>query len=169
MNAIAWLRRRQPGFDELKPEAVEQISQFSLLWTYFEAKVLETNATAAKIVAVSNEIVANGADQRDEVTASLQHFRERCVEEDRFNYHFDQLHFRQSDRQQLVADVLLGKSEAKQDQLAAALLIVLRLRNNLFHGLKWAYELRDQQENFRLATELLVAACELHDHYAARV
>lgn len=169
MNATEWLRSRQTGFGELKPEAVEQISQFSLLWTYFEAKVLETNATADKIVAVSNEIIANGAGQRDEVTASLLHFRERYVDGDVFNYHFSQLHFRRNDKQQLVSDVLLGTSEAAQDQLAAALLIVLRLRNNLFHGLKWAYELRDQQENFRLATELLVAACELYDRYAARV
>lgn len=167
MNAIEWLRRRQPGFDELKPEAVEQISQFSLLWTYFEAKVLEMNATADKIVRVSNEIIANGASQRDEVTASLRHFRERYVDGDGFNYHFEQLHFRRSDKQQLVADVLLGKSETTQDQLAAALLIVLRLRNNLFHGLKWAYEMRDQQENFRHSTELLIAACELYDRYAA--
>lgn len=40
MNATEWLRSRQTGFGELKSEAIEQISQFSLLWTYFEATVL---------------------------------------------------------------------------------------------------------------------------------
>lgn len=35
-----------------------------------------------------------------------------------------------------------------RDRILALLIIVWRLRNNLFHGAKWAYGLRDQRENF---------------------
>ncbi|MET4218881.1 hypothetical protein ABIB00_004102 [Bradyrhizobium sp. LB14.3] len=36
------------------------------------------------------------------------------------------------------------------------------MRNNLFHGAKWAYGLRDQRENFTHANNVLMRLLERH-------
>jgi hypothetical protein len=46
--------------------------------------------------------------------------------------------------------------------MLAFLMIVGRLRNDLFHGKKWAYELRDQRENFTHANGVLMRILEHH-------
>lgn len=43
----------------------------------------------------------------------------------------------------------------------ALLQIAMGLRNNLFHGLKWQYRLRDQFHNFSHANAVLMAAIDL--------
>lgn len=45
---------------------------------------------------------------------------------------------------------------------AAALIIVYRFRNNLFHGTKWGYGIRGQFDNFRHANDVLMAALDVH-------
>jgi hypothetical protein len=41
-----------------------------------------------------------------------------------------------------------GEAADLSEVAAALLIIVYRLRNNLFHGVKWAYEIQGQLENF---------------------
>jgi site-specific DNA-cytosine methylase len=45
--------------------------------------------------------------------------------------------------------------------LQALLLIVLRLRNNLFHGEKWAYGIAGQRQNFQHACAVMMATMDL--------
>ena len=72
-----------------------------------------------------------------------------------FNHRFAHLNFRPNDRQALVEVVLLGNEQTPTEVIKALLIITFRLRNNLFHGLKWAHEMRDQQSNFEQATSVL--------------
>ena len=59
-------------------------------------------------------------------------------------------------------------SNADVAEVAAALLIIVyRFRNNLLHGVKWAYEIRGQFENFRHANAVLMQAIELHEQSVA--
>ena len=71
------------------------------------------------------------------------------------------LNLRRNDHPDLIKRMLLGKVERPSELLAAALIIVLRYRNNLFHGLKWAYGLRGQRQNFETAIALLIAVAEM--------
>ena len=45
---------------------------------------------------------------------------------------------------------------------AALLLIVHRLRNNLFHGPKWSYGIADQRANFDNANLVLMATIDMY-------
>jgi hypothetical protein len=54
--------------------------------------------------------------------------------------------------------VLEGTNNQSADSVAALLIVVYRLRNNLFHGEKWAYEMKDQRSNFEQANEVLMKA-----------
>jgi len=58
--------------------------------------------------------------------------------------------------------VIEGANHDPRDRILALLMIVWRLRNNLFHGAKWAYQLRDQRENFTQANSVLIRMLEQH-------
>ena len=68
-----------------------------------------------------------------------------------------------NDSPELVCAVLKGENTNHADVVAALLIVVLRLRNNLFHGVKWAYGIRNQLANFINANTTLMAALEIHD------
>lgn len=61
----------------------------------------------------------------------------------------------------LFEEVLSEARDGGADVLKALLLIILRLRNNLFHGVKWQYFLQDQFENFSHANGVLMPAIGL--------
>jgi len=140
--------------------------EFSFLWSLFEAETLDTNASAAAIVALTKQWHANGLLTEDTFVEQLAYFRNRYCPEGEFTHHFAHLHLRPTDQPDTVARVLQGGG-ADRDELAAALLIIAyRFRNNLFHGVKWAYGIKGQLENFRHASALLTRAIELHQQSA---
>ncbi len=154
MVQLADIERIAPGVAHLSPEEHEALQRFTLLWTLFEAQVLENNASVRKICEkianIDPEIIGGGWFQEQ-----LTYFSNRYTEEGRTNYRFDNLHLRNNDNPDLVREVLTGKDAAPDSQLIACLTIVYRFRNNFFHGIKWAYGLRDQLDNFTHSSSLL--------------
>jgi len=69
---------------------------------------------------------------------------------------------RENDNEPLVVSVLKGENNNPADIVGALLIIVFRLRNNLFHGAKWAYGIAGQLDNFSNANEVLMAALDTH-------
>lgn len=59
--------------------------------------------------------------------------------------------------------MLKGETTDVADVAAVLLIIVYRFRNHLLHGLKWAYEIRGQFENFTHANAVLMRAIELQE------
>jgi hypothetical protein len=72
--------------------------------------------------------------------------------------HFESLRLRPRDEPELVLAVLNRTNEDIVDKVFALFMVVYRLRNNLFHGYKWAYRLRDQKSNFENASRVLMVA-----------
>jgi hypothetical protein len=60
----------------------------------------------------------------------------------------------------MVRDVLDGIETAPRATIAAVLINIYRYRNNLFHGVKWGYELADQLDNFTHANNALMKALD---------
>jgi hypothetical protein len=56
--------------------------------------------------------------------------------------------------------VLRGEKRDPASQLLAVLIIVYRLRNNLFHGLKKVDGLNDQADNLNMACRTLASVLE---------
>jgi hypothetical protein len=75
---------------------------------------------------------------------------------------FHELHLRSNDHPELVQKVVRGQSSDDVEILSALLIMVFRLRNNLFHGVKWSYGIRGQLDNFRNANDLLMSVMEMH-------
>jgi len=77
-------------------------------------------------------------------------------------HHFPFLNLRPSDHPDLVQAVIEGTNDNPRDRVLSLLMIVWRLRNNLFHGAKWAYELRGQRDNFTHANCVLMRMLDRH-------
>ena len=148
MNAIEWLDQNAPGFSNLSGHERDAIMHFALLWSLFEANALKTHGNAKAIVDLAGYWAAEGDLTHDSFDVPLAYFRNRYVENEEFSYHFGHLNFRDGDKQVLVERVLKGESDDPADIAAAVLIIVYRYRNNYLHGVKWAYELKGQLDNF---------------------
>lgn len=147
MLAEEWLERSQPGYRELAHGERSAVAGFSIIWSVFEAAALSGNGSVrsiSQLIDGSRDLLVDSAPFQP----SLDYFRDRYVSEGAINFRFDGLNFRRNDNRELVEAVLLGDIDDHAEKVKALLIIVFRLRNNLFHGLKWAYEMRDQQANF---------------------
>lgn len=154
MVQLADLERIAPGVVNLSPEEYEALQRFTLLWTIFEAQVLESNASVRKITdvitALDPQVIDGGWFQEH-----VRYFSNRYVENAETNHRFDDLFLRKNDNPELVSSVLKGENIEPKFQLIVCLIIVYRFRNNFFHGRKWAYGLQDQYENFTHSACLL--------------
>ena len=158
-----WLDRYAPGLQALTQEERDAITNFAFLWTMFEARVLGARASANSIVEAVRRWAGNGLLALDTFEQEIAYFRGRYVADGQFTYHFNHLHLRQNDEPVLVKKVLAEEDSAPEEIAAAVLIIVYRYRNNLFHGVKWSYELQGQFENFIHANTALMRAIELHE------
>jgi len=163
MTIPTWFQQYAPGLQALTVEERDAITHFSFLWTMFEARVLKTRASANAIIEASRWWAGNGLLAADTFGREVAYFRDRYVVDGTFTYQFEHLYLRRNDAPALVKKVLAGEDAAPEEIAAAALIIVYRFRNNLFHGVKWSYELQGQLDNFTHANAVLMQAIELHE------
>jgi hypothetical protein len=158
MNPIEWLDQNAHGFVVL-PEADRlAILHFALLWSLFEAKALHTNASADSILALVREWAAQERLKVEGFANSLDYFRQRYFQNGVATPQFGGLLLRKNDYPDMVREVLIGANNDPADAVAALLIVTYRLRNNLFHGTKWAYGIQGQLNNFEKASEALMSA-----------
>jgi len=62
-----------------------------------------------------------------------------------------------------VVEQVLRREPATAVQVTTALMIIVyRLRNNLFHGNKWSDGIHDQRANFQNANQILMVLMDMH-------
>jgi hypothetical protein len=86
---------------------------------------------------------------------NFQYFKNRYTENGTTNGRFEHLNFRNGDRKEFVANVLLSNENVTSDIVLALSIIVFRYRNNLFHGSKNFMQIALQEENFRNANQVI--------------
>lgn len=155
MNIFEDIERIAPGVAGLSSGELIALHRFTIMWTLFEFQFLASNASARQIKEKTGVLFDKGILQDVWFKPQLDHFVNRYVTDGKTNKKFDDLHLRRGDDPDLVKAVLLGQNKNSKDELSACLIIVYRFRNNFFHGLKWAYGLKEQQENFEQSIELL--------------
>ena len=159
MISIEEIENIAPGVAHLSKSEHDVLYRFTLLWTLFEAQALDNEGSVRKITSVVNEIEPQ-VIKESWFNEQLHYFMNRYIENGKTNYRFEHLHLRKNDNRELVELVLLGKTEDIVDQLIVCLTLVFRFRNNFFHGIKWAYGLQEQFENFEQAVRLLKTCLE---------
>lgn len=159
-----WLEARAPGFRDLPEVDRRAMFDFAFLWSLFEAQVLEEKVNPNRIRQKVIEWDAAGILRVDLYNNELAYFKDRYIADGALTYHFPLLKLRSSDYPEIVRAVIEESTNDPCDRMLALLMIVWRLRNNLFHGAKWAYEFRDQRANFIQANSVLMRLLERHGH-----
>jgi hypothetical protein len=158
----AWLEARAPGFQDLTDDDRRAIFDFAFLWSLFEAEIMEANASVDQITEKVDAWVAADMLGANLYDTELLYFRNRYFADGEFTYHYPFLHLRKSDHPELVEAVLQSANNDPRDRILVLLMIVWRLRNNLFHGAKWAYQIKGQRDNFTHANAVLMRVLERH-------
>lgn len=161
MNAIEWLNNNAPGFAALTEEERAAPMHFSLLWSYFESQALNTSASVNAIDAWIRDLHTKGKLDSDELSHSLDYFKRRYFHNGELTHHFDGLLLRKNDNRALVERVVRGNGNGEAEDAIGLFIIIYRLRNNLLHGEKWAYHLRDQKDNFSAASHSIMSVMEM--------
>ncbi|WP_084376616.1 hypothetical protein [Pseudomonas mucidolens] len=157
-----WLEARAPSFRRLPDLDRRVIFDFAFLWSLFEAQIMENHARTDRIRDRIDAWTLDRTLGAELYEGELAYFRNRYYADGELTHHFPHLKLRPSDHLSLVQEVVEGVNDPPRDRMLALLMIVWRLRNNLFHGEKWAYELRDQRENFSHANSILMRILERH-------
>lgn len=162
MNPTAWLEKTVPGFRLLSEPERAAIKDFAVLWTVYEGNVLNASASATAIIRAAKSLASAGRLSLDQLSPAIRYFLGRYFNGVELTDAFLGLHMRRSDHPQLVEAVLRGGSKDEAEILSAILIIIYRLRNNLFHGVKWTYGVRNQLDNFQNANVVLMWVIEAH-------
>ena len=159
-QVMTWLLNRAPGFDLLSNEERTAIADFSLLWPLFEARILRTQGSASEICRAVAAWQEAGTLDPGAFATALAYFQDRYFAGGDVTGYWHGLHFKNNDRAPMVRAVLDGSDTDPVHVMAAILIIILRYRNNLFHGIKWHAQLQDQLGNFTTANRVLMQVLE---------
>lgn len=161
MQIIEWLCQRADGLGHLTDAERESAINFALLWMYFEARLVHTEANADTLMDLVDRLESAISLDVQPISHCYDYFRNRYWNGGVPSDYVTGL--RMSSK--LAGEVLprLENPPDARGKLIACLLIILRYRNNLFHGNKLLYGLEGQQQNFVHATQLLLEVIALND------
>lgn len=77
MNELDWLKNEESGFRDLQKQDHDAIMYFSLLWSLFEAKALNTSGSAGAIIEAAKKWDATGILKKDSFTDEATYFQNR--------------------------------------------------------------------------------------------
>ena len=157
-----WLMQNAPELFQLKQEELSAITHFLFLWSLYEAEILNCHSSAKAIEKATKQLAKEGLLTNDIFEPQINYFRNRYYVRGEFTCYFKDLNLRRNNSPELVKEVLRGVNSNLNDVVSALLIIVYRIRNNLFHGLKWSYNLSGQLENFYQSNATLMKAIDLH-------
>jgi hypothetical protein len=160
-SAKHWISNNCYGGETLKPEAIEVISDFTLMWNVFEGALCNNHANIQKFERLATAIIAQCVSLPVEIQDAVRFWSARYLTDRKFNNRFYGLHFRPNNRQEHVEAVLRRETDDPQGQLLAVMIIIYRLRNNLFHGLKQIDSLNEQMRNLATASHALAAIVQI--------
>ncbi|MFD1711380.1 hypothetical protein FVQ98_18535 [Ottowia sp. GY511] len=158
-SASEWIARNTRGGVHITAETQTAVSNFTTMWNFFESALCENRASVAAFEKLMSRC------QPDAFPKDIAHTLVECITFWRFRYRtphgfgdrFSNLHFRKSDRRDLVESVLSSDTAPAADELLALMIIVYRIRNNLFHGLKSFEKLNEQTKNLDNASRCMAA------------
>jgi hypothetical protein len=148
--------------DSLSPESLQTVRDFTLLWMFYEGSVFGTHYESAKM----KDLVVRGELSLRDLDSHWDYFRRRYLSSPRiFSAQFDQLTISpQSAKDRAHLEQLLNEpTPTDAERTIAVLLIVFRLRNNLFHGIKRVGSLNEEREVLSRANQVLEDVLRLQD------
>ncbi|MEW4567006.1 hypothetical protein AB1L88_03980 [Tautonia sp. JC769] len=162
-DAVKWIEVNMQGGQDLTPEAIEAVTNFTLMWNLFEGLVCDNRANVGTFEAFAGRVdfTRPPLNRFEQFDKCLSFWKSRYCTPAGFNDRFQGLNLRDNDRPKLVKEVLEDKNVDEKSKLLACMIIVYRLRNNLFHGIKTLMMLNDQVSNLNTASQCIGSILKL--------
>lgn len=154
---LEWINNRFNT--NLNESNLYNVKNFALIWNIFEGRICDSHFTIGLIEERLTDIEFNIED----FEPFISYFKDRYTTNGEMNNSFHYLYFRNGDRRDFVQRVLLGEEIPIKDCVLATTIIVYRLRNNLFHGLKEMHSIDGQRDNFNNANQFLMKLVDVLD------
>jgi hypothetical protein len=161
-SAKHWIATNCRGGHALKHDSVDVVSSFTLMWDIFEGAVCSNHANILAFKKRANKIAQRRLLPQD-IEDGVRFWRQRYVTGAKLNNQFERLNFRPPDCREHVEAVLRSEKDDPESRLLAVMIVIYRLRNNLFHGLKEIDTLNDQLPNLTMACRVLAAIVEVSE------
>lgn len=139
---------------ELNDKLVVEIGKFAILWNLFEKNYCNCFCKEQIIYSISGRIYISDESQRR--FAKVLNRRRKCFGQDYDDYTNYSLY--SENKRAKSEDLNSIEAFLKQDDgdtTAGCLISILRIRNNMMHGLKDVSQLDNQLELFKAANEVL--------------
>ena len=133
----------------------DNIKNFLFFWSVFEYKVCGTEFMISKMFKLIVESNSLPSNKLAEYRTILDYFKNRYITDGSINNKFHQLELKRVKYNSFLRKTLMSEENNEKDILKALTLIIYRLRNNLFHGVKKTELLKSQIENFQVTNYLL--------------
>ena len=159
-RVFEWLNGYFP-YANIAEENMSSVLQFCLMWSLFESKICEKHASVGKMKSFTKRLDKTKALKQKNFNPYLLYFQKRYLDNGKTNYRFNELRISSVNRDH-VESVLKKEETENTSVILALLIIVYRLRNNLFHGEKPIITLHDQNINFNIANHFLAEVLDLH-------
>jgi len=147
-----WLADNIQTAYQFGTETYLSIADFCVMWAIFECT--ELNDTDNSLDELTN-VASRVSQHMNSLDEPLAFWRSRYVENGQINGRFTKLRFSHQPHIELVHRVLLNRTFNTQERIHALLLIVYRLRNNLFHGAKDITTIDGQRNNLDMASKVM--------------
>jgi hypothetical protein len=158
---LGWINSYLAHDAALSYEEIESTRNFALIWNIFEGSCCTQSASISKLAEVAERVNRGGQVLENDFAQAIAYFSDRYIKNGIPNHTFDTLYFRPNDRKNFVERVLKGELTEAKDILLALLIIIFRLRNNFFHGIKSMHSIITQSDNFLHANRVLRRVIEL--------
>lgn len=143
-----WLQENIYVMAGFTDETYTSISDFSIMWAIFEGTQLQDRLEGRAAVDELEFVAQRTSHCATVLEYARTYWSQRYIGADgEGNDKFRRLGFKHKPHSELVLRVLKGEAVNEEEQIHALLLIVYRLRNNLFHGEKDMAKINSQVEN----------------------
>ena len=134
---------------KINRDRITNILDFALLWNLFELKFFDKYFTITRI----DSFIENHSNNinPDILEKTYNYFKERYFENWNFSNNFNNLCNDEKSK-----DFIFNSFTNNKNKIKTVILIIARLRNNLFHGEKDVRNLEAQEENFWIANKFLM-------------
>lgn len=140
--------------DNLDRGNITNILDFALLWNLFELKFFEKKFYPKKI----DLFIRNCENNIDEniINITYLYFKNRYFENWNFKDKFKELFNDRELKYEHFVFNSFGSNEI-ENKIKTIILIIYRLRNNLFHWEKEIKFIEEQEENFKISNDFLMS------------
>jgi hypothetical protein len=151
-----WLRSNIETMTTFSDEAYTSISDFSIMWAIFEGTQLKDIEKDKAVVDELEDIAKRVSNNIGSLDYAYNYWSQRYINFDgQASKRFEKLGFKHVPHSEKVLRVLKGHAANRDEFIHALLLIVYRLRNNLFHGEKDMTKINGQVENLTYGALIL--------------